>query len=559
MVFSQISKYYTSEGVFLKNKINNASSQPFEKKSKPQEKAQNSFSPIHQKLMELREKNKQAITGEGEEKIQKQKAGGRLTARERINLLLDPGSFKELDRFVLHRCTYFDMEKKSVPGDGVLTGYGRINGKKVFVYSQDFTVFGGSMSRTQADKILKVMDLALKTGAPLIGLKDSGGARIQEGVLALGGYGDIMFKNVRLSGVIPQISAIMGPCAGGAVYSPALSDFIFMVENSSYMFLTGPDVIKAVTHEEISKEDLGGSKTHTEKSGIAHFSCQNDKQCLMMIRTLLNFLPGNNLDDPPRQDSKDPVERRSEVLNQLIPDQAKKPYNMKVLIKEIVDDSFFLELKENYATNIITGFARLNGYSVGIVANQPQVLAGCINISASQKAARFIRFCDCFNIPIISFVDVPGFLPGTDQEHGAVIAHGAKLLYAYAEARVPKITLITRKAYGGAYIVMGSKHLGGDINFAYPGSEIAVMGAEGAVNVIFRKQIKSAKDPALKREKLTKEYETIFNNPYRAAELAYIDAIIEPSHTREHIAGALELLQNKREKIPEKKHGNIPL
>lgn len=537
----------------MKNKINKTPSR--EKKITPPE--QNSLT--HQKIMELREKNKQVITGGEEEKIHKQKAGGRLTARERLNLLLDPGSFKELDRFVLHRCTYFDMEKKSVPGDGVLTGYGRINGKKVFVYSQDFTIFGGSMSRTQADKILKVMDLALKTGAPLIGLKDSGGARIQEGVSALGGYGDIMFKNVRLSGVIPQISAIMGPCAGGAVYSPALSDFIFMVENSSYMFLTGPDVIKTVTHEEISKENLGGSKTHTEKSGIAHFSCQNDKQCLMMIRTLLNFLPGNNLDDPPRQDSKDPVERRSEVLNQLIPSQAKKPYNMKVLIKEIVDDSFFLELKENFATNIITGFARLNGYSVGIVANQPQVLAGCINISASQKAARFIRFCDCFNIPIISFVDVPGFLPGTDQEHGAIISHGAKLLYAYAEARVPKITVITRKAYGGAYIVMGSKHLGGDINFAYPGSEIAVMGAEGAVNVIFRKQIKSAKDPALKKAKLTKEYETIFNNPYRAAELAYIDAIIEPSHTREHIAGALELLQNKREKTPEKKHGNIPL
>ena len=512
-----------------------------------------------QKLQELKDKNKKALEGGGKGKRDKQRTGGRLTARERLNLLLDPGSFTELDRFVTHRCSYFDMQKNLIPGDGVLTGYGTINGRKVFVYSQDFTVFGGSMSRTQADKILKIMDLALKNGAPIIGLKDSGGARIQEGVSSLGGYGDIMRQNVLLSGVVPQISAIMGPCAGGAVYSPALSDFIFMVEKSSYMFLTGPDVIKAVTHEEISKEDLGGSKTHTEKSGIAHFACQNDKQCLMMIRTLLTFLPGNNLDDPPRQDCKDPLDRRSESLNHIIPDQTKKPYDMKVLIKEVMDDFFFLELKENFAPNIITGFARLNGHSVAIVANQPQTLAGCINISASQKSARFIRFCDCFNIPIISFVDVPGFLPGTDQEHEAVIAHGAKLLFAYAEARVPKLTLITRKAYGGAYIVMGSKHLGGDLNFAWPTAEIAVMGAEGAVNIISRKQIKEAKDPNTERIKLTKEYETIFNNPYRAAELGYIDAVIEPSHTREQLIKALEFLQNKREKRAEKKHGNIPL
>ncbi len=510
-------------------------------------------------LMELREKTKAVFQGGGKEKLEKQKAGGRLTARERLGLLLDPGSFTEIDRFVTHRCSYFDMQKNRIPGDGVLTGYGFIHNKKVFVYSQDFTVFGGSMSRTQADKILKVMDLALKAGAPIIGLKDSGGARIQEGVSALGGYGDIMRQNVRLSGVVPQISAIMGPCAGGAVYSPALSDFIFMVENSSYMFLTGPEVIKAVTHEDISKEELGGSKTHTEKSGIAHFACQNDKQCLMMIRTLLTFLPENNLEDPPRRDCKDPVERRSDKLNSLIPDEARKPYNMKDLIKEVVDDGFFLESKEHFASNILTGFARLNGQSLGIVANQPLTLAGCINISASQKASRFIRFCDCFNIPIISFVDVPGFLPGTDQEHGAVISHGAKLLYAYAEARVPKITLITRKAYGGAYIVMGSKHLGGDINFAYPNAQIAVMGAEGAVNIIFRKKIKQAKDPEKERMKLTKEYETVFNNPYRSAELGYIDAVIEPSHTRERITGALEFLQNKREKALDKKHGNIPL
>lgn len=512
-----------------------------------------------QKVQQLKEKNKLALEGGGKEKRDKQNQGGRLTARERLNILLDPGSFTEMDRFITHRCTYFNMQENHIPGDGVITGYGKINGQTVFVYSQDFTVFGGSMSRTQADKILKIMSLARKNGAPIIGLKDSGGARIQEGVSSLGGYGDIMCQNVRLSGVVPQISIIMGPCAGGAVYSPALSDFIFMVKDSSYMFLTGPDVIKTVTHEEISKEDLGGSKTHTEKSGIAHFSCQDDKQCLMMVRTLLSFLPGNNLDDPPRPDNKDPIERRSEILNQMIPDQAKKPYDMKNLIKEVVDNSFFLELKEHFAPNIIIGFARLNGHSVGIVANQPQVLAGCINISASIKASRFIRLCDSFNIPIISFVDVPGFLPGTDQEHGAVITHGAKLLFAYAEASVPKITLITRKAYGGAYIVMGSKHLGGDINFAYPSAEIAVMGAEGAVNVIFRKQIKQAQDSDKERIKLRKEYETIFNNPYRAAELGYIDSVIEPSYTREHLIRALETLQNKREKGIEKKHGNIPL
>ena len=514
---------------------------------------------VSPQIKELREKNKKAFLAGGAEKRERQKTGGRLTARERLNLLLDPGGFTELDRFVTHRCTHFDMQKTRIYGDGVITGYGRINGRKVFVYSQDFTAFGGSMSRTQADKILKIMELARKNGAPLIGLKDSGGARIQEGVSALAGYGDIMRANVRLSGVVPQISAIMGPCAGGAVYSPALCDFIFMVENSSYMFLTGPEVIKAVTHEDISKEELGGSKTHAEKSGIAHFACQNDKQCLMMIRTLLGFLPENNLDDPPRSESSDPVERRSELLNRIIPDQAKKPYDIKQVIREVVDDGFFLETKENFAPNIVTGFARLNGYSVGVVANQPQVLAGCINISASTKAGRFIRFCDCFNIPLISFVDVPGFLPGTDQEHGGVIAHGAKLLYAYAEARVPKITLITRKAYGGAYIVMGSKHLGGDINFAYPGAQIAVMGAEGAVNIIFRKQIQSSAHPETEKARLTKEYEEVFNNPYRAAEAGYIDAVIEPALSREHLIKALEFLQNKREKAEDKKHGNIPL
>ena len=510
-------------------------------------------------IQQLIQKNQLAFSAGGEEKKHKQKTGGRLTARERLNILLDPGSFSEIDRFVTHQCTNFNMEKQNIYGDGVITGWGKINDKKVFVYSQDFTVFGGSMSRTQANKILKVMDLALKTGAPIIGLKDSGGARIQEGVSALGGYGDIMQKNVSLSGVVPQISAVMGPCAGGAVYSPALADFIFMVENSSYMFLTGPEVIKTVTHEEITKEDLGGSKAHTEKSGIASFSCQDDKQCLMMIRTLLGFLPSNNLDDPPYQEPRDSTERRSEVLSQIIPENTKKPYDMKTLIREVTDDSFFLELKANYATNIITGFARLNGHSVGIVANQPQVLAGCINITASIKAARFIRFCDSFNLPILSFVDVPGFLPGIDQEHGGIISHGAKLLYAYAEAKSPKITVITRKAYGGAYIVMGSKHLGGDINLAYPSAEIAVMGSEGAVNIISKKQIAAAKDPEQERNKLTKEYEKLFNNPYKAAELGYIDAVIDPAMTREHLIKSLELTKNKREKSLPKKHGNIPL
>lgn len=510
-------------------------------------------------LEELKQRNKQAFLAGGKEKLAKQTAGNRLTGRQRINLLLDPASFLEIDRFVLSRSSALTAEQKAIPGDGVITGFGKINGRKVFVYSQDFTVFGGSMSRTQADKILKVMDLAKKTGAPVIGLKDSGGARIQEGVSALGGYGDIMRKNVKLSGVVPQVSAIMGPSAGGAVYSPALSDIIFMVEKSSYMFLTGPEVIKAVTHEEISKEDLGGSKTHTEKSGLAHIACKNDRECLMMIRTLMGFLPSNNLDDPPRKECKDPVDRAVPSIKELIPLSAKKPYDMKLLIREVIDDSFFLELKEHFAPNIITGFARLNGHSVGIVANQPQVLAGCINISASQKASRFIRFCDSFNIPIISFVDVPGFLPGVDQEHGGVISHGAKLLYAYAEATVPKITLITRKAYGGAYIVMGSKHLGGDINLAYPTAEIAVMGAEGAVNIIFRKQLKASKNLEKERQKLIQEYEQTFNNPYKAAELSYIDEVIDQAFTRERLVRALELLRNKREGGLQKKHGNIPL
>ncbi|MGE0761911.1 MAG: acyl-CoA carboxylase subunit beta [Bdellovibrionales bacterium] len=511
------------------------------------------------KLQNLEHRNDAAMVGGGPERVAKHKKGGRLTARERLDVLLDPGSFVEVDRFVTHRCENFGMSEERIPGDGVITGYGRVNGKLVYVYSQDFTVFGGSMSRTQANKICKIMEMALKNGAPMIGLNDSGGARIQEGVEALGGYADIFLRNVTSSGVIPQISAIMGPCAGGAVYSPSLTDFIFMVKNTSYMFVTGPDVIKAVTHEEVTKEELGGALTHNQKSGVAHFAADDDKHCLLLIRELLNFLPGNNLDDVPVLPSKDRPDRIEESLNTFIPDSSKKPYDMKQLITKVVDDGYFLEIQQHYAQNIIIGFARLNGRSVGIVANQPQILAGCLNIPASIKAARFVRFCDAFNIPVVTLVDVPGFLPGTDQEWSGIITHGAKLLYAYAEATVPKVTLITRKAYGGAYDVMSSKHLRGDINLAYPTAEIAVMGADGAVNIIFREEIKGAKDQAGEKNRLVKDYETKFANPYVAAEVGYIDEVIEPAMTRKRLIDSLEMLKNKRDTNPPKKHGNIPL
>lgn len=507
----------------------------------------------------LEERNQKAFEGGGESRVKKHKQGTRLTARERLQTLLDPGSFVEMDRFVTHRCQNFDMNDKSFAGDGVITGYGRINGKLVYVYSQDFTVFGGSMSRTQANKILKVQEMAMKNGAPIIGLNDSGGARIQEGVEALGGYADIFLNNVMASGVVPQISAIMGPCAGGAVYSPSITDFIFMVKDTSYMFVTGPDVIKTVTHEEVTKEELGGASTHSQKSGVAHFAAEDDKHCLLMIRELLNFLPGNNMDDPPKMETKDDPSRKVDELTSFIPDSSRKPYDMKELIKKVVDESYFLEIHPNYAPNIIVGFARFNGRSVGIVANQPQVLAGCLNIDASKKAARFIRFCDAFNIPLVNFVDVPGFLPGTDQEWQGIITHGAKLLYAYAEATVPKVTLITRKDYGGAYCVMSSKHLRGDVNLAFPSAEIAVMGAEGAVNIIFREAINNATDTEKERSRLTKDYEDKFNNPYVAAELGYIDEVIEPNMTRKRICESLEMLQNKKDTNPFKKHGNIPL
>lgn len=511
------------------------------------------------KLKELDERNDAAFVGGGEARVARQKEGGRLTARERLDVLLDPGSFVELDRFVTQRCQKFGMSKKKIPGDGVVTGYGRINGKLVYVYSQDFTVFGGSMSRTQANKICKILEMAMKNGAPVIGINDSGGARIQEGVESLGGYADIFLQNTLASGVVPQISAIMGPCAGGAVYSPSLTDFIFMVKDTSYMFVTGPDVIKSVTHEEVTKEELGGALTHSQKSGVSHFATEDDRHCMLMIRELLNFLPSNNVDDPPILPTTDRPDRIEESLNSYIPDNPKKPYDMLGLITKVVDEGYFLEIHKEYAGNVIVGFARFNGRSVGIVANQPQVLAGCLNIEASIKAARFVRFCDAFNIPIVTFEDVPGFLPGTDQEWNGIITHGAKLLYAYSEATVPKVTIVTRKAYGGAYDVMSSKHIRGDINLAYPTAEIAVMGAEGAVNIIFRNELKAADDVEAERTRLIEEYEREFNNPYVAAEMGYIDEVIEPALTRKRIVDSLEMLKNKKDTNPPKKHGNIPL
>ncbi|OFZ19345.1 MAG: methylmalonyl-CoA carboxyltransferase [Bdellovibrionales bacterium RBG_16_40_8] len=511
------------------------------------------------KIRDLESRNQLAFEGAGIDRVEKQKSGGRLTARERLDVLLDPGSFVEVDRFVTHNCQNFGMTDKHIPGDGVITGYGRINGKLVYVFSQDFTVYGGSMSRTQANKICKILDLAVKNGAPVIGINDSGGARIQEGVESLGGYADIFLRNVMASGVIPQISAIMGPCAGGAVYSPSLTDFIFMVKNSSYMFVTGPEVIKTVTHEDVTKDDLGGALTHNTKSGVAHFAADDDRHCLLLIRELLNFLPSNNIDDAPLLPTKDRPDRIDTSLNTFIPDNPKKPYDVLTLITAVVDEGYFLEVQKHYAKNVIVGFARFNGRPVGIVANQPSVLAGCLNISASIKAARFVRFCDAFNIPLVTFEDVPGFLPGTDQEWNGIITHGAKLLYAYAEATVPKITVVTRKAYGGAYCVMSSKHLRGDVNLAYPTAEIAVMGAEGAVNIIFRSEIKKSKQPEAERQRLIKEYEAQFNNPYVAAELGYIDEVIEPAYTRKRIIDSLEMLKNKCDTNPTKKHGNIPL
>jgi len=510
---------------------------------------------LEEKFRLFDEKNKAAELGGGEERILKQHKAGRLTARERLEILLDSGTFVEKDKFMTHRAKDFGMDKNKIPGDGVVTGYGKIDGRLVYVFAQDFTVFGGTLSRANADKIVKVMDLAMRMGAPVIGLNDSGGARIQEGVESLAGYADIFFRNVMASGVIPQISAVLGPCAGGAVYSPAMTDYIIMAKDSSYMFVTGPDVIKTVTHEEVTKEDLGGAMTHNAKSGVAHLMGENEEQALMMVRELFGYMPSNNMEDPPVTVCTDDINREDESLQTLVPEDPNKPYDIKELITTVVDNHNFFEVQPHYAQNIVVGFARLGGNSVGIVANNPAFLAGVLDINSSIKGARFVRFCDAFNIPIITFVDVPGFLPGTNQEFGGIIKHGAKLLYAYCEATVPKITVITRKAYGGAYDVMSSKHIGSDANFAYPTAEIAVMGPEGAVNILFKKDTITEEERKIKVE----EYKNTFASPYKAAELGYVDEIIYPKQTRFKLIQSLEMTQTKSKSNPPRKHGNIPL
>jgi propionyl-CoA carboxylase beta chain len=526
-----------------------------QKPSVPEGSAQSSRSA----LVRLNDMNRRALEGGGPARVEKQHEAGKLTARERIDLLLDPGSFVELDRFVVHRCTDFDMEKNKVLGDGVVTGWGLVDGRKVVVFAQDFTVIGGSLSGAYAGKICKVMELAMRIGAPVIGLNDSGGARIQEGVESLAGYADIFLRNTLASGVVPQISVIMGPCAGGAVYSPAITDFILMVEQTSYMFITGPEVIKTVTNEDVTKEALGGAATHASKSGVCHLTAPDDRAALAKVRELLSFMPSNNTEDAPRRASTDPVDREVPELDTMIPAESSKPYDIKQVVRAVVDDGQLFEVHERMAQNIVVGFARVGGRPIGVVANQPQVLAGCLDIKASIKAARFVRFCDCFNIPLVTFVDVPGFLPGTDQEYGGIITHGAKLLYAFAEATVPKVTVITRKAYGGAYDVMASKHIRADYNLAFPTAEIAVMGPEGAVNIVYRKEIQAAADPAAARAKFVDEYKAKFANPYKAAELGFIDEVIYPRMLRVRLAGALEVLKDKRDKNPPRKHGNIPL
>ncbi|MCI0708404.1 MAG: acyl-CoA carboxylase subunit beta [Ignavibacteriae bacterium] len=508
------------------------------------------------KLNELRDK---ALLGGGEKRIEDQHKKGKLTARERLDLLLDPGSFEEIGMFVQHRSSDFGLDKQKYLGDGVVTGLGRINGRPVVVFSQDFTVFGGSLSEAHAEKICRIMDTALKLGIPVVGLNDSGGARIQEGVVSLGGYADIFLRNVLASGVVPQISAVMGPCAGGAVYSPAMTDFVFMVKSTSYMFVTGPNVVKTVTHEDVSFEDLGGATTHATKSGVAQFAAENEVQCIESIKKLLSYLPSNNVDDAPVFESGDDPNRMDETLNTVVPENPNKPYDMHDVLKKVIDNAEFMEVHEQYAQNIIVGFARLGGRSIGIVANQPAVLAGVLDIDSSLKAARFVRFCDAFNIPLVVFEDVPGFLPGTEQEWRGIIKHGAKLLYAFCEATVPRITVITRKAYGGAYDVMNSKHIRGDMNFAWPTAEIAVMGPKGAVEIIFKKDIEHAADKEKALEQKIQEYREKFANPYIAAERGYIDEVIMPSETRPRLIKALYFLENKVDANPKKKHGNIPL
>jgi len=511
------------------------------------------------KLNELRTRKEKAALGGGAEKISKQHSQGKLTARERLEKLFDDGTFVEIDAFVETRSIEFDMQKKKVAGDGVVTGYGNIDGRLVFASAQDFTVIGGSLGEMHAKKITKVMDMAVKMGAPFISINDSGGARIEEGIDALSGFGDIFFRNTLASGVIPQISVIMGPCAGGAVYSPAITDFVFMVENTSQMFITGPQVIKAVTGEDVTFEELGGAETHNSKSGVAHFKCANEEECIANIKKLISYLPDNNLSDPPVYQNSDDINRVSVELDEIIPDGSNKPYDMLDIITRIVDNGDFFEIQKHYAKNIIIGFARLNGSTVGIIANQPNNMAGSLDVNSSDKAARFVRFCDCFNIPVVTFTDVPGYLPGVGQEHSGIIRHGAKLLYAFSEATVPKVNIIVRKAYGGAYIAMNSKHLGADVVFAWPTAEIAVMGPDGAANIIFRKEIASADDPIAARKEKIEEYREKFSNPYVAAARGYVDDVIEPATTRPRLINALDMLASKRESRPAKKHGNIPL
>ncbi|MBM4367882.1 MAG: methylmalonyl-CoA carboxyltransferase [Deltaproteobacteria bacterium] len=516
--------------------------------------------PERQALHDALERaNARALEGGGQDAIDKQHARGKLTARERVELLLDPGTFRELDRFVVHRCNDFGMDKKRVPGDGVVTGYGRVEGRLVYVFAQDFTVFGGTLSGAYAKKICKVMDLAMKNGAPVIGLNDSGGARIQEGVESLGGYADIFLRNTLASGVVPQLSAILGPCAGGAVYSPAITDFIVMAKGTSFMFVTGPDVIKAVTHEEVTQERLGGADTHTSVSGVAHFAAADEQAAIAVVRALLAYIPQNNMEEAPRRKTDDDPRRACPQLDELVPQNPNRPYDIKELVTAVADDGAFLEVQPDYAANVVVGFCHLGGRSVGVVANQPAVLAGVLDVNASLKAARFVRFCDAFNIPLWVIEDVPGFLPGTAQEHGGIIKHGAKLLYAFAEATVPKVTLITRKAYGGAYCVMNSKHLRADLNFAWPTAEIAVMGPDGAVNIIFRNDLAKAGDAAARKAELVANYRDRFANPFRAAELGFIDEILLPRDTRARLVDAFDTLENKRDKNPPRKHGNIPL
>ena len=514
---------------------------------------------LEDKLNKLESMRAEAKLGGGQKRIDSQHGKGKLTARERIELLCDANSFEEFDMFVTHRSTAFGLEKQKILGDGVVTGCGRVNGRTAYIFSQDFTVFGGSLSEAHAEKICKIMKMAMKVGAPIIGLNDSGGARIQEGVVSLGGYADIFLLNTLASGVVPQISMILGPCAGGAVYSPAITDFVFMTKGTSYMFVTGPNVVKTVTHEQVTSEELGGALTHASKSGVAHFACENEADAIARLKKLLGYIPQNNLEDPPMQESDDPPDREDKTLNHIVPENPNQPYDIKDVVRGVVDMGSFFEVHEDYAQNIVVGFARLGGRSIGIIANQPAVLAGVLDINSSLKGARFIRFCDCFNIPILTFEDVPGFLPGTDQEHGGIIKHGAKLLYAYCEATVPKVTVITRKAYGGAYDVMNSKHVRGDMNYAWPTAEIAVMGAKGAAEIIFKREISEADDPEAELKKKTDEYSERFANPFEAAARGYIDDVIEPKTTRPRLIRAFEMLETKKDSNPPKKHGNIPL